>query len=181
VEGTRFDLLARMLGRRSRRNVLSGLAATLGLTVVGVPGGKAGNGGKHTKKSKLNRNAYGCVDVGKPCRGNSANCCSGLCNGKKPKKGKADRSRCVAHNTANCQPGLDACKGVDATCGTGGICLATTGKASFCGDPDTDVCVACTRDTDCEALLGPGAACVSCAAVCPITQGRICLLAAPGS
>lgn len=178
MEGTRFDLLARTVGGPSRRRVLAALAGTLGLAAGGVPGSEAG---KHKKKPKLKRNAYGCVDVGKPCRGNSANCCSGICNGKKPKKGKKDRSRCVAHNTATCVPGLDACKGVDATCGTGGICLETTGKASFCGDPDTDACVACNRDTDCEALLGPGAACVYCAVLCPMTQGRICLLAAPGS
>jgi hypothetical protein len=179
MEGTRFDFLARTMAEHSRRRLLTGLAGALGLAAVSVPGGDAGKGKK--KKSKLKRNTFGCVDVGKPCRGNNANCCSGICNGKKPKKGKKDRSRCVAHHTGVCQPGLDACKGVDATCGTGGICLETIGKASFCGDPDTDACVACTRDADCEALLGAGAACVYCAAVCPMTQGRVCLLAAPGS
>ena len=59
--------------------------------------------------------------------------------------------------------------------------LETTGKASFCGDPDTEACAACTRDTDCEAMLGAGAACIYCAAVCPMTQGRVCILAAPGT
>jgi hypothetical protein len=177
MEGIRFDLLARTLSGRTRRRVLAGLVGALGLAAVSVPG----EARKRKKKAKLKRNAYGCVDVGKPCRGNSANCCSGICNGKKPKKGKRDKSRCLAHNTGVCQPGLNACKGVDATCGTGGICLETTGKASFCGDPDTDACVACNRDADCEALLGAGAACVYCAAVCPMTQGRVCLAAAPGS
>jgi hypothetical protein len=178
MEEARFDLLARTLAERAQRRALIGLAAGFGLAAVGVPGGEARKG---KKKSKLKRNAYGCVDVDKPCRGNSANCCSGICNGKKPKKGKKDRSRCVAHNTGVCQPGLDACKGVDATCGTGGICLETTGKASFCGDPNTEACAACTRDTDCEAVLGSGAACIYCAAVCPTTQGRVCILAAPGT
>ena len=178
MEGTRFDLLARTMAGRTRRRFLTGLAGTLGLAVVVESDAEAGKRNKH---SKLKRNAYGCVDVGKPCRGNSANCCSGVCNGKKPKKGKKDRSRCVAHNTGACQEGFDACKGVDVTCGTGGLCLETTGKASFCGDPDTDVCAACSRDADCEAMLGPGAACIFCAALCPETQGRICLLPAPGS
>jgi hypothetical protein len=129
-----------------------------------------------THKKKLQRNAFGCVDVGKACRGDDTNCCSGICDGNKPKKGKKDRSRCVAHNTGGCQPDQDFCLTAQ-PCGTGGFCTRTTGAAGFCLMPATGVCADCTKDTDCEAVLGPGAACVvTCSAGLPCTgEETICL------
>lgn len=129
------------------------------------------------RKPKLQRNGFGCVPVGKACRGNSANCCSGICEGTKPKKGKKDTSRCVAHNVGACQAEQDFCAGVEATCGDEGTCFRTTGNASFCGDGGQ--CVTCQTDADCEAAgFLAGAACVVCNAECQdISGGTACFRA----
>lgn len=182
MDSTRFDGMTRALVGGSRRGVLAGLAGSLGLAVITRPGIDARKKKKKRKKQtpKVGPNAYGCVDVGKPCRGNSGNCCSGICEGNKPRKGKKDTSRCVAHNTGGCQATDDYCKtGVAVACGTSSICLETTGKAPFCGlDDGTAACAACTRDADCEtAGFGSGAACIVCPGKCALTQGRFCLTA----
>ena len=158
-----FDRLTQMVnGGASRRGLLRGLAAAAGLVALHAPGATAG---KRRKKEKLKRNSYGCVDVGKSCRGKDSACCSGICQGKKPKKGEKDRSRCVAHHVLGCQADQDFCAGSIVMCGTNGTCVRTTGKASICGAGGP--CVACRKDKDCEADYGPGAACT----VCPNCDG----------
>lgn len=114
---------------------------------------------KRGKRSKLKRNAFGCVNVGGKCRGKDANCCSGICEGKKRKKGKKDTSRCMAHNVDDCPAGANSCLEGIIEC-TNGFCYHTTGRASFCAAGG--VCFDCKRDTDCEPLTGPGAACGMC-------------------
>jgi hypothetical protein len=121
------------------------------------------------KKQKLQRNAFGCVDIGKACRGNGANCCSGICKGKNPKKGKKDTSSCAAHNVLDCQAGQDSCQGEPVPCGAAGACTITTGQASFCSAAGEGECVACRTDADCEPIRGPGAACIVCPGNCPET------------
>jgi hypothetical protein len=162
MDASRFDALARSLIQgASRRGLLRGLgAAALSAVVLRRPWSAAA---KKKPKKKLKKNAFGCVDVGKACRGKDSVCCSGICQGKKPKKGKKDKSRCVAHDVLDCAPGADNCGGVPFNCGPqlNGVCLQTTGKASFCADPSLE-CLACKKDTDCVASEGPGAACVVC-------------------
>jgi hypothetical protein len=190
-----FDSIARLLSdASSRRGVLQGLAAaTLGLAAISLPGEAEGrkkrkNGKRNKKKTKganppaLQLNDFQCVDVGNACRGNSANCCSGICEDNAPQPGKPDTSVCVAHNVGECQAGQDSCTVVDGTCGTDGVCLQTTGKASFCasaGKADA-ACSDCTRDPECEALFGDGAACVVCEVEGCLKQGlrNICRRAA---
>jgi hypothetical protein len=164
------------LATRSRRQIfqalrgtaLGGMAWTLDKT--GVDARK-----QHRRRSKAKPNTFGCLDVGQACAGKNSKCCSGICQGKKPRKGRRDKSRCAAHNTGGCLPTQDTCLGTGQACGENGACTRTTGKASFCGVDGA--CSACQRDADCQALLGPGAACVVCFAFCPDT-GTACIPAA---
>jgi hypothetical protein len=179
MDATRFDNLARALQhhapRRAALGVLGGGLATL-LNRFGIEEIAAKKGKNMKKKPKLNE--FGCVNVGGKCRGKNAHCCSGICEGKKPKKGKKDRSRCVAHNVLECLPDQDACEESGSSCGASGLCYRTTGRASFCGAPP-DICAVCRKDTDCEEDFGPGAACIICEGECgPITDGTACVPAA---
>jgi hypothetical protein len=169
-----FDSLTRSLASsRYRRGVLRGVAATLGLTVTRAP--KIAAKKKNRKKSKKPKNnEFGCLDVGKKCNGKGSKCCSGICQGKKPKKGKRDKSKCVGHNAGSCQAGLDVCLGVTVPCSTEGFCFQTTGKAPFCA-AGNGRCADCKNDSDCEEIgAAPGAACVVCANECPETGGTVC-------
>jgi hypothetical protein len=172
MDASRFDRLTRSLSSgASRRHILAGVvlsAAALHVpTVIGA---------RKKRNEKVKRNAFGCVDVGKACRGSDANCCSGICQGKKPKQGKKDTSSCVAHSVGECQADQDACLEFPTPCGTDGVCVRTTGKASFCGGDGA--CQECSKDTDCETEFGPGAACIVCAVNCAGIGGTVCIAAA---
>jgi hypothetical protein len=185
MDATRFDVLTRTLTTASSRR--GALAAALGsLVTLGALSADA----KKTKgKKKPKLNAFGCLDVGKACRGNSANCCSGICQGKKLKKGKQDKSRCVAHNTGICSVDTDTCTvGAGVPCNSNDpncICTLTTGNAGFCGSftgngtGGINECRVCSKDTDCQAEFGPGAACLVyggiCTDICPTTGGTACV------
>jgi hypothetical protein len=160
VDSDQVDRLAKHLVIAPTRRAAFGLAGALVLRGISPSDAKH----KHKKKKPLVLNAFGCVDVGNACRGNDANCCSSNCEGKKPKRGKKDTSRCLAHNVLDCSTGTDTCLGGLVTCGVSGACFQTTGKASFCGG--SNACSPCTTDADCELLQGPGAACVVCDASC---------------
>jgi hypothetical protein len=170
-----FDAAVRQFAARISRRGLWGVASAvaLGATTLRLPA----VGAKRRKKAKkLQRNSFGCVDVGKACRGNSANCCSGICEGTRPRKGKKDTSRCLAHNVLECLAGQDACALGFITCGTDpdSACHQTTGKAAFCAGKGG--CAECRKDTDCEGEFGPGAACVVCADRC-LETGTACAAA----
>jgi hypothetical protein len=176
VKSDTFDKLSRSLGEsRSRRDALRGFVTALGIewNATRFPSNAVANK-KNNKRKKPKNNEFGCLDVGKKCNGKDAKCCSGICNGKKPKKGKKDKSKCVGHNAGSCQAGFDVCLGVIAPCSTDGFCFQTTGKAPFCAG-GTGICADCQKDTDCEALgAGPGAACIVCESECPQTGGTVC-------
>ena len=189
MDGRRFDQMARTLSGQSRRGVIGGLVGTLGLATLAEPSVEARKK-KKKKKAKVVFNQHGCVDVGKECGGNNANCCSGLCQivpGKKRKKGKKGKKRkstsvCVAHNVSTCPASYDTCTKPSIACGSqGGQCFKTTGNGAFCGNNETanGECRDCKRDADCVAEFGPGAACVVCVGSCVATQGRACF--APAS
>ena len=182
MDADHFDSLARFLtsaGSRRRALAALGSLATLGALPVSARKGK--------KAKKPQKNAFGCVDVGKPCAGKNGTCCSGLCQGTKPKKGKKDRSTCVAHNSGICTPETDSCTtGVGLACNPGNpqcFCTLTTGNAGFCGDFTAEVetlCRVCRKDTDCQAELGPGAAClvlggIGCTPFCAATGRTACV------
>jgi hypothetical protein len=187
MDDRQFDAIALGYGAdRSRRTAIkivgsgaiTALLGRLGLDTgrkIGAAAAEVGGNRKkkrqNSKKSQLKLNAFRCVDVGGKCRGNSANCCSGICEGKKPKKGKKDRSRCIAHNAGVCQAEQNQCvDDLTANCGGAGRCFRTTGNASFCGNEGEGVCTVCARDADCEAAFGLGAACVVCS-TCEIKAG----------
>lgn len=141
----------------------------------------ASNKKKRKKRKKRNNkpenNAFGCLNIGQHCNGKDDKCCSGICDGKKPKKGKNDKSKCAGHDANICQPGFDVCQGVIATCSNGGACFTTTGNAPFCAG-GTGVCTVCARDSDCVAAgFGALAACVVCNSECPETGGTVCFAA----
>jgi hypothetical protein len=176
MDAHRFDRLIRTLtARTSRRGIMRGLAsAGLGVVASRTPGAVEA---RKKKSRKLKRNSYGCVDVGQACRGNSANCCSGICEGKKPQKGKKDRSRCAAHDSGNCPLEQNACAAPVSNCGLLGVCSQTTGKACFCAQNNGN-CAVCQKDADCVALgWGPSSACLVSDG-CPQTGGTGC--APPG-
>jgi hypothetical protein len=170
MDAGRFDAITRSLTTgSSRRDALRGLGTVLGLgSLLPLMASAKKNKHKHKKKKKkLQRNSFNCVNVGGKCRGNDANCCSGLCDGKKPKKGKKNKSECIAHNTGGCTPERSFCalgETPAARCGLGGTCIATTGNAGFCarsqGVTQANNCRVCNTDKDCEGLgFGPGSAC----------------------
>jgi hypothetical protein len=133
---------------------------------------------KNKKNNKPENNAFGCLNVGQHCNGKDSKCCSGICDGKKPKKGKKDKSKCAGHNVGTCQTGFDLCQGVIAPCANGGACFTTTGNSPFCAG-GSGICTACTRDSDCVAAgFGAFAACVVCTSECPDTGGTVCFAGA---
>ena len=106
MNADRFDALARsLLTGVTRRRVAGGMVAIVAGSFL--PLGSAAN--KHKKKTTLVRNQFGCVNVGGTCKGKDANCCSGICQGKKPKKGKKDTRRCVGHHEDACSPDRNFC------------------------------------------------------------------------
>jgi hypothetical protein len=153
MEKERFDGFARIVARGISRR---GLVAALGLLGIALPGSAEA-------KKKLKKNAYGCVNVGGKCRGKDAACCSGICEGKKPKRGKKDKSTCVGHDESTCA-GQDRCAGEAVTCITAmdisGACAVTTGNASYCAA--SIICADCAQDRDCAAICDTGAACIVC-------------------
>lgn len=184
MDSARFDGMTRALVGRSRRRVLGGLAGALGLASIAVPGGEARKKKRKTKPTVV-FNQYGCVDVGKACGGNNANCCSGICQtipGKKRKHGKKRKatSVCVAHNVDTCPTGDNySCAGDNTPlcAGLKGSCLQTTGRGAFCASitfPSDPFCSPCKKDIDCQGQFGPGAACIDCYEPCAATQGRAC-------
>lgn len=195
MDGTHFDTVIRSL-ITSRRSLFGGALALAGgwfgiaITVARNKRQKKNKGKKKPKQLVINQ--YGCVDVGQPCRGNSSNCCSGICEGVAPGKRKPDRSRCAAHNSSVCQASSDLCStGTGAICNANKpnrVCTLTTGNAGFCADfsphieAGTDAsfyCRDCSKDTDCQAEFGAGAACVVyagiCSTYCPNTDNRACM------
>ncbi len=174
MQGEAFDTFIRTLGAgHSRRMLLLSSGTIFGLIATLMPG----NGlAKKKNRKKPKNNAFGCLNVGKACNGKNAKCCSGVCQGKRPKKGDKDKSECKAHNVGSCRANQDNCVASTGPCGTEGACFRTTGNASFCGG--NGVCLACKKDTECEALgFGVGAACAVCIE-CQATGGTGCSPAA---
>lgn len=166
MDAARFDLLTRrFVAGWSRRGVLRLGAIALGAQAVRFPDRLDAK--KKQKPPALNE--YGCLNIGQGCRGKNALCCSGICAGKKPKKGKRDKRKCVAHNTGGCVPAQDSCAlEQNVPCGTFGACTVTTGRATFCAGLGIGECTICKKDSDCL-LAGPGAACIVCPSSCPAT------------
>jgi hypothetical protein len=183
MDADRFGALTRFITTESsRRRMLGGMVSALGahLAPIALHATHAKNKNKNKnkkrrKKKRKNRtatgqlqvNGFGCVNVGGACLGDSANCCSGICAGGTPKKGKRDTSRCVAHDTGGCQPAGNICNAAGPACTTStgetGRCFTTTGNAGYCvGNAEI---FSCKRDADCQALqeFGQQAACLACA------------------
>jgi hypothetical protein len=168
----RFARWVRALsGPTSRRQTI--LASFLGgLALIRDRHGAAAK--KKSRKKKIKRNDFGCVNVGGFCK-TSNQCCSGVCKGKKGKR------KCKAHDTGGCTGEQDACDGEAVPCVSAasetGACVRTTGNAGYCNV--AGVCAACTRDTDCQATHGPQAACFVCENECG-PNGTACAVPSEG-
>jgi hypothetical protein len=208
MDAQRFDAIIRLLTERpSRRDVLrrlsgSGLIAIAGERLAAPDIAARGKHGKKRKKRKQRQqpasagaaplpppvlNAFGCVDVSQPCRGDSSLCCSGICGGPAPRPGESDQSRCLAHDTSTCQSGqrdaycADGAAEVLCTTSAGnqnGSCNTTTGNGAYC--MRAGYCRACTRDADCQVFCGSSAACVLCS-LCAAEGGTMCASPSLGS
>ena len=179
MDGSRFDSLTRALGdNSSRRSVVAALVAAFGLAALFGDRLEA-EANRRRKRNRAKPNAFGCLNVGQKCRGKDLKCCSGLCQGKKPKKAEKDTSRCVGHHASTCRADQQRpeCGGAeDSRCtnatGIPGLCAVTTGNAGYCLH-DVD-CYPCRKDTDCEPFCGAGAACIPCAGLCANHGGTAC-------
>ena len=182
MDANHFDAVLRSLAVGStRRLVLRGLAGALIVReATRRPSVTHAKKGKKRKQKPLLLNQFGCVNVGNPCRGNDEVCCSGICEGQKPKPGKRDTRVCVAHNTGGCSFGQDSCF-VPIPCAgvPDSMCFRTTGEGGICAPGAAGMCADCKKDQDCVAAgFGPGAACVICAAACPTSQNNTACIAA---
>jgi hypothetical protein len=173
MDGTQFDHMIREF-TRSRRSLLGGgLAAVTGRLVGPAVEARKHRKGEKRKGKKVRPNEFGCLELGNPC-GSAADCCSGICEGKKGKR------RCGAHDTGGCVAGSTSisCGGADVACiaapGEAGLCATTTGNAGYCRSAFYDY--PCQTDFDCQTVnggrLGPRAACIRCAVA---VGGSICV------
>lgn len=175
MHAARFDRLTRMVSSlSSRRALMRALSAVSAIAALPAPDILAAKsvGKTKQKKPKLQRNQYGCVAVGGACRGRDRHCCSGRCQGKKPKRGRADKSHCVAHHAGTIEDGSRGCLPGDDSYGPGETlcttnageefaqCWLTTGDAGYCGFGAACIPGGCRKDADCLAPCGAGAACV---------------------
>ena len=190
MDDKRFDALAKTVGRgRSRRDALQALAAA----ALVAASARIGFASEEVAVAEVSgEQRFSCKAVGEKCNGKDSACCSGHCQGKAAQKGRRrkngkrrrdrpDRSKCVAHDQGTCTADQDTCaSGQRVACGrgTGGGCLKTTGRASFCGQVQTGTapprlaCRVCEKDTDCEPEFGQGAACVVCESSCEFENGK---------
>jgi hypothetical protein len=196
MDQTQFDAVTRSLTLLpSRRQFLAGLVSLgLGLGTTRLASGAQAKK-KRKKRKPAQPNIFGCLDVGQPCQGDSSRCCSGICAGAAPKKGKKgrkDTSTCAAHNANTCTSAVNICAtGTHVVCNPDKAnrctCYRSTGNGDFCGDFSAGFdngngrhfCRVCSKDTDCQEEFGFGAACVvydgDCGVVCPDTGGTACM------
>lgn len=180
MDGTAFDRWT----RRQMARATGGLVAVLLGTMSTPPTIDAGKRNRHNKRKgqKLERNRFGCVNVGGGCRGRDNVCCSGICEGKKPKRGEPDRSRCVAHHQGPCSPAHHACADDEPTACHPDLpyfCYRTTGNAGCCGWNPAPACFSCRTDADCHQVFGDGAACAVCPS-CPDGGETMCVMPVSG-
>jgi hypothetical protein len=203
MAGHDFDNLTRSLGAVLSRRGLglalagSGIAALIGWSRAGFEA-EAKKRRKNKNKSKKKRkgtqrgtpplplpppNQAVCLDDGQPCQGDSARCCSGVCD--------LFTSTCVPRHSSICTPDTDTCQMTDdVLCHPTNpkcSCVVTIANAGFCGffnTPANQSCRVCAKDADCQAEFGPDAACVVfgglCADFCPATGGTACVPPCPG-
>jgi hypothetical protein len=148
--------------RRAIARGLAGIALAAGLAQSGAANLDARKR-RNPRQKKPPVNRFGCRNVGVACS-SAGQCCSGICEGGRRRKGKKTRKTCRAHDTGGCRVEQDSCSGeffpCTATNGADGFCHVTTGNAPYCGVSSTTF--DCTKDEDCIDLCGPEAACVVC-------------------
>jgi hypothetical protein len=161
LDANQFDHAVRAIhsGVPRRRVLGSFFAASLAASLFGFASSSNVDAKRKRRRKKLRRNKFGCVNVGQKCYGKNEACCSGIC------EGKGKKSRCVGHNADTCANTTHTClEQGTGDCGGGqGSCFTTTGNAPFCGKLGDCDCAPCSKDADCVAEHGEGAACIQCA------------------
>ena len=161
MDANQFDGAARAIhsGVQRRRVLGTFFAVSLGAPLSGLATRSDVEARRKKRRKKIKRNSFGCVNVGQKCYGKSEVCCSGICDGK----GK--KSTCAGHNADTCSSSPHTClEQGTGNCGGGqGSCFTTTGNAPFCGQLGDCDCAPCSKDSDCVAEHGTGAACIQCA------------------
>lgn len=169
----------------SRRDILRGLAAGLGLGSAYPSLEAAGKKKRKRRKKKRKQhmpgtpNEFGCIEVGDRCT-SADECCSGVCEGTKCQAHGVDI--CRQDRPGVCTAGLDELPSLG--CGVNCWCYRTTAESNFCGrsprtSPPVD-CTSCRKDADCIALgYPPGSACApvgtgNCSGWCD--TGMACLV-----
>jgi hypothetical protein len=169
------DLTRSLFDKLSRRHLVASFIGVFGTNATLFPPvlnakKKRRKRKKREKQQKIAFNDFGCVNVGAFCQ-TSEQCCSGICEGSK------DKRTCRMHDQATCQAGQDGyCSGgpplpCDTSAGYSGVCVHTTGNASYC--QYTASCHACSKDADCVPFCGPQSACIVADECCPST-GTAC-------
>ena len=178
LDANQFDRAVRDIesGVQRRRVLGSFFAASLAAPLFGFAASSSIDAKRRKNRKKLKRNSFGCVNVGQKCYGKSEACCSGIC------EGKGKQSKCAAHDQLGCDATSGTCD-EDVKCGVQGVteegrCYTTTGNAAFCGQVNRCFCKTCTKDADCVASHGAGAACVQCFDDCTqvgVISGTACI------
>ncbi len=165
----------------SRRDALSGLAgAAISLRLTHRPASVEAKRKGRKKPKKAKPNAFGCLDVGDPCK-NADQCCSGICDGAGAKR------TCRAHGVGTCTPdmaGICTAPNTELLRCNNQVdchCIRTTSGSNFCADTTAspEFCADCRKDADCQALGFPaGTACAPvsrgiCSGICE--TGMACL------
>jgi hypothetical protein len=150
MDATRFDgLTSSLTNMPSRRGLLRGLAATLGLAAMSYPGAAA------AKKKRKNKNKG---DKKKTCKGTTTKCGKKACC----QAGQLCLSGTCVTGQGTCPAGADRCSGpLNIPCNDNDLCTCfrSTKGDTHCGfAPDDTTCGDCAADTDCAAF-GPGAFC----------------------
>ncbi len=117
--------------------------------------------------------AAGCLQEGEDCR-RGRQCCSGLCKRRRCRRAPDQGICTIRKNT--CRDGNGTLCGMSGPAGC--FCHVTTRGTSFCGAGlACRAGGACTRDSDCDAVFGPGSACVR--GCCGDTGGGGCVARCP--
>jgi hypothetical protein len=188
MDGRRFDDLAKGLATTpSRRKVLKGLAGGIVAGMAALLGRSEADAQRITQAYCGNQVCDGDPSV---CRDGCSCCVFGNGNTRcMPlddclRRGGAPGGG-TSPNQGTCAAGANRCLDDSQACNNNGDCgcVPTVTGGTFCAYDGAFACAPCERDSDCELMGGPGAACVdasTCGGLgCNETGGRVCWAPCP--
>jgi hypothetical protein len=170
MDTARFDTLTRFVGSRTSRRAAVGLTVA-GLLASATPDADAARCSKAKPCPECKR----CRQRRCKPKGNGTACSAGACQ----------NGVCTRNYAGTCDATTpqDNCGTMTCNNRTGCFCHVTVGGAFFCGKDEDAQCNNCTKNSDCIASMGVGAACLSyanvptsvCAAACAASNNRVCV------